>query len=916
MEEAAFVAQRIEVSRSTQARVCLERFVNLERQHLSGRLKALNAFAPLVKAVDTEGDLRRVVDHLKRQASVRGESRSRLFKAGGSSWSLSSAATAQSAAESADLAAMTQTRGYSRALALLDWDFKRQADRAAEEAEEAAKAAEAEKLAAEAESRRVKEAARLAETKAADSGVESDGSGGGGSGGGAAGAEFSGGFCDAGVVAPSQAAGPRSPLSRKGSVEPYDLTAMVDAVAAAKPAEAEAKAAAAEPDAGTLKSVGVEDLAKQLVFREAGVGPAGFFALQLSSCAAVGQELAHRCEARPARVALLRLLTERRTGEVEIANLGDGRFEAVCGLFRECLRWCDGSRDIKSAKQLMIMSESYYAMLPSPRGPGADADSADDAPGAREGAADAMRIREGSSGGGNGGNGSSGSEESSGSEGSSSGGAAAAALEKVYIAARIADHVLFTRKWFWEELMLSGVTEQFDLAAQLEPWEALEPSSLFDEVCRVHNTVFGQLGAIVSNMARFGRSEHEIRNFLTKMCARSQLVEDQVLQLTRITDSAIQEHADKQPKEPWKQIVAGGPGGESDSGSLGRGSESGGRGGGGGGDTPDGLEAVLARKVAAGKMTAAEAAAVLKSHRELVVENSRESVVLPRFEWSCTGAGTGSGGGASSDDALDELGIMRHEVDDEPRDPPAQRVVQRGADSPDEGHRETVYGDSAKVVFAALEVAAVVEKEARQTAAAEEKKEAQAKNAQAEADAAAKAVEDAAAAAVEEEEEARAKVQAETAAVKAAAEAVSAEEIAAREKSQAQVEAEAARAASESAEKAAFGAAKATAAASAGAPESLGERVSSELAAGSAHPPVQPASSAAPSVAKPAPLPPKPPTSIVGAQAGAVPSTLPPPPASVSSGASVGTGVGATAGQQASGAAPPSGVSQSDFDDL
>lgn len=48
------------------------------------------------------------------------------------------------------------------------------------------------------------------------------------------------------------------------------------------------------------------------------------------------------------------------------------------------------------------------------------------------------------------------------------------------------------------------------------------------EVCRVHATVFSELGAVVSNMVRFGRGEAQVRAFLDYMCARSQLVEDQV----------------------------------------------------------------------------------------------------------------------------------------------------------------------------------------------------------------------------------------------------------------------------------------------------------------------------------------------------------------------------------------------------
>jgi hypothetical protein len=44
----------------------------------------------------------------------------------------------------------------------------------------------------------------------------------------------------------------------------------------------------------------------------------------------------------------------------------------------------------------------------------------------------------------------------------------------------------------------------------------------------VHATVFSELGAVISNMVRFGCPEDEIRSFLDYMCSRSQLTDEQV----------------------------------------------------------------------------------------------------------------------------------------------------------------------------------------------------------------------------------------------------------------------------------------------------------------------------------------------------------------------------------------------------
>ena len=54
------------------------------------------------------------------------------------------------------------------------------------------------------------------------------------------------------------------------------------------------------------------------------------------------------------------------------------------------------------------------------------------------------------------------------------------------------------------------------------------PSRLNQQVCRVHATVFSELGAVISNMVRFGCPEDEIRSFLDYMCSRSQLTDEQV----------------------------------------------------------------------------------------------------------------------------------------------------------------------------------------------------------------------------------------------------------------------------------------------------------------------------------------------------------------------------------------------------
>ena len=55
---------------------------------------------------------------------------------------------------------------------------------------------------------------------------------------------------------------------------------------------------------------------------------------------------------------------------------------------------------------------------------------------------------------------------------------------ELYVAqtSAVSGHVLWSRRWFWEELMLFGVDGQFELCPQSAPWNTLQPDQLHDEV--------------------------------------------------------------------------------------------------------------------------------------------------------------------------------------------------------------------------------------------------------------------------------------------------------------------------------------------------------------------------------------------------------------------------------------------------
>jgi len=78
---------------------------------------------------------------------------------------------------------------------------------------------------------------------------------------------------------------------------------------------------------------------------------------------------------------------------------------------------------------------------------------------------------------------------------------------------------------------MMGVADQLDLCPQVVPWEELSEEGLKEEVVRVHNTIFGQLGSLGFHMKECGVGEDVIKEFLMGMCERTQLGEDQVVAL-------------------------------------------------------------------------------------------------------------------------------------------------------------------------------------------------------------------------------------------------------------------------------------------------------------------------------------------------------------------------------------------------
>jgi hypothetical protein len=176
---------------------------------------------------------------------------------------------------------------------------------------------------------------------------------------------------------------------------------------------------------------GVADRVRRVVAPPVRPSDGGVAACDVAAANAAAEWLAAACAAGGARSALVQALNEARVGEVSVPP---ETFEALGNAVAAALSHCDAQRDVKNARQLMIMSETYK-------------------------------------------------RRSSGSFGGGPGAEAAPSREwHVSRCGEVAAHALWGRQWFWEELLLFGVASQFERSPQAEPWEALPPDKLHDEV--------------------------------------------------------------------------------------------------------------------------------------------------------------------------------------------------------------------------------------------------------------------------------------------------------------------------------------------------------------------------------------------------------------------------------------------------
>ncbi|CAM9564402.1 unnamed protein product, partial [Sphacelaria rigidula] len=110
---------------------------------------------------------------------------------------------------------------------------------------------------------------------------------------------------------------------------------------------------------------------------------------------------------------------------------------------------------------------------------------------------------------------------------------------RTYLLRDLRDHDLWKHPRFWDEALMLGVKEQLQEGPAAVRWDDLQGEARRDAVARTHNVVFSQLASIAFNMLECGVDSSRVHADVTRKCKESQLGEVQVQELLRDLDRRI-----------------------------------------------------------------------------------------------------------------------------------------------------------------------------------------------------------------------------------------------------------------------------------------------------------------------------------------------------------------------------------------
>ncbi|DAZ94925.1 TPA: hypothetical protein N0F65_012642 [Lagenidium giganteum] len=108
---------------------------------------------------------------------------------------------------------------------------------------------------------------------------------------------------------------------------------------------------------------------------------------------------------------------------------------------------------------------------------------------------------------------------------------------KEFLYTVLASHSLWSVPQYWGNALLLTIAEELSKSPQEVPWYFLSSHDRTQMVLHVHNMVFGQLSSLLLNLATFGFSRKQVRQFVQQACFSYELPEHQRISLLASVES-------------------------------------------------------------------------------------------------------------------------------------------------------------------------------------------------------------------------------------------------------------------------------------------------------------------------------------------------------------------------------------------
>lgn len=103
----------------------------------------------------------------------------------------------------------------------------------------------------------------------------------------------------------------------------------------------------------------------------------------------------------------------------------------------------------------------------------------------------------------------------------------------VHLTDRLKRHDIWANLWFWRDALLLGMDEEMSKCPLAHPWYHLPSTERLEEIRKVHNIIYGQLGTLVYNMSSIGIPRVNIGQFVQHVAQSFELPEHQLHQLQK-----------------------------------------------------------------------------------------------------------------------------------------------------------------------------------------------------------------------------------------------------------------------------------------------------------------------------------------------------------------------------------------------